>query len=186
MKPTPKIFLALGLVALMAACSPALKVTSDYDQNVNFSQYKTFNFYNLKTSGSVSQLNAERIANAIRAELSAKGLKEVNSNPDLMVNAVTLVKEKQQVNATTNYYGYGGLYRPYGYWGGMGMGSGYTTVSTYNYKDGSLTIDIVDTKTNKMVWQGIGNKEIDKSPKDPDAAINEAVKAILAKFPPGK
>lgn len=186
MKPTPKTFLALGLVLLLGACSPAMRVTSDFDQNVNFSQYKTFNFYNLKTSGSVSQLNAERIADAIRAELVAKGMQEVNSNPDLMVNAVTIVKEKQQVSATTNYYGYGGLYRPYGYWGGMGMGSGYTTVNTYDYKDGSLTIDIVDAKTNKMVWQGTGNKEIDKSPKDPDAAIKEGVKGILANFPPKK
>ena len=35
-----------------------------------------------------------------------------------------------------------------------------------------------------MVWQGTGNAEIDKAPKDPDAAIKAAVTKILADFPP--
>jgi hypothetical protein len=171
--------------ALFTACESTLKVTSDYDKSVNFSGYKTFNFYNLKTSGSVSQLNAERIANAIRRELTKKGLTETSNNPDLMVNAVTILKDKKEVTATTNYYGYGGAYRPYGYYGGAGA-SGYTTVSTYEYKDGSLIIDIVDAKTNKVVWEGIGNKDIDKAPKNPEEAINNAVTSILAGYPPAK
>ena len=45
---------------------------------------------------------------------------------------------------------------------------------------------MVDTKTTKMVWQGIGNKEIDKASKDPDSAIKAAVTRILASFPPAK
>ena len=113
-----------------------------------------------------------------------KGFTETSNNPDLMLNAVTILKDKQSVTATTNYYGYGGLYRPYGYYGGMGMASN-TTVKTYNYKDGSLVIDIVDNATQKMIWQGTGNKDIDKKPKDTEAAIAEAVSKIMASFPPG-
>src|SRR6187399_328936 len=170
--------------ALLTACESTLKVTHDYDKSVNFSGYKTYGFYDFKTSGSVSQLNADRIINAIKAELSRKGLKETGSNPDLLVNAMTILKDKQEVTATTNYYGYGGAYRPYGYYGGAGA-SGYTTYNTYEYKDGSLIIDIVDTKTNKMIWEGIGNKDIDHAPKNPEEAINKAVAAIMANFPPG-
>jgi hypothetical protein len=113
-----------------------------------------------------------------------KGLKETGSNPDLMVNAMTILKDKQEVTATTNYYGYGGAYRPYGYYGGAGA-SGYTTYNTYEYKDGSLIIDIVDAKTNKMIWEGVGNKDIDKAPKNPEEAIAKAVASIMANFPPG-
>jgi hypothetical protein len=61
-----------------------------------------------------------------------------------------------------------------------------TSVATYHYKDGSLTIEMVDTKTTKMVWQGIGNKEIDRVSKDPDAAIKNGVTKIMASFPPSK
>jgi hypothetical protein len=164
------------------SCSSTLKVTNDFDRNANFSSYKTFSVYSVKTTGSVSQLNAERIVNDIKDDLSAKGFKYVESNGDLTINAITILKDKQSVSTSTNYYGYGGLYRPYGYYGSMGN----TSVTTYTYKDGSLTIEMVDTKTTKMVWQGIGNKEIDKVSKDPDAAIKAAVTKILASFPPAK
>lgn len=178
-----KYALAMAVFLFAASCGPTLKVSTDYDKNAVFSNYKTFSVYNLKTTGSVSQLNADRIVNAIKAELTSKGFQEAGSNADLIINAVTVLKDKQSVSSSTNYYGYGGIYRPYSYWGG-GMGVGSTTVSTYNYKDGSLVIDIVDNKTQKMVWQGTGNSEIDKAPKDPDAAIKAAVTKILANFPP--
>jgi hypothetical protein len=87
------------------------------------------------------------------------------------------------VTEITNFYGYGGAYRPYG-WNG-GMASANTTYNVQEYKDGSLIIDIVDSKTKKLVWEGIGNKEIDKPLKDPDKLISTAVASILAGFPPG-
>ena len=188
MSISKSIFSIIGFLTILminVSCSSSLKVTTDYDKSVNFSNFKTFSIYNIKTKGSVSQLNADRIANAIRNEMTKKGFTEVGTDADLMVNAVTILKDKQSVSATTNYYGYGGMYRPYGYYGGMGMGMASTSVNTYNYKDGSLIIDIVDNKSQKMIWEGTGNKEIDKMPKDPDAAISAAVTQIMAGFPPG-
>ena len=185
MKTIKSISCILFCATLLMACSSSLKVKSDYDKTANFSGYKTFSVYNLRTEGSVSQLNADRIVNAIRADMIKKGFAETNNNPDLMINALTILKDKQSTSTTTNYYGYGGgLYRPYGYWG-SGMATGYTTVSTYNYKDGSLVIDIVDAKTNKMIWQGTGNKDIERTPKNMDEAIGNAVTSIMANFPPG-
>lgn len=178
--------IAMGLIIAVCAvsCSPALKVTNDYDKAADFKSYKSFSFINIKTSGSVSQLNADRIVNAIKDEMIRKGFIYSESNPDLHVNAITILKDKQTISASTNYYGYGGAYRPYGYYGG-GMASGSTTVSTYEYKDGSIAVEMVDVKSAKMVWQGIGNKEIDKPSSDPDAAIKEAIGSIMATFPPG-
>lgn len=173
------------IIQVVPSCSPTVHVTSDYDRNAGFAKYKTFGLYDIKSkNGQVSDLNVERITNAIRGEMMAKGFSESNNSPDLMVNAITMLKDKQSVTANTNYYGYGGIYRPYGYWGG-GMLSGTTTYNTYNYKDGSLMIDIVDTKSGKMVWQGTGNADIDKAPDKPDEFIQGAVKKILGTFPPG-
>ncbi len=172
------------LIILINGCAPTVKVTTDYDKAANFSNYKTFRVYNLKQQGSVSELNADRIINAIKAEMTKKGFTEVADNADLMVNAVTILKDKRQVTANSNYYGYGGAYRPYGYYGG-GMATGTTTYSTYDYKDGSLMIDVVDNKTQKLVWQGTGNAEIDKQPKNPDEFISTTVAKILTGFPPG-
>jgi hypothetical protein len=36
-----------------------------------------------------------------------------------------------------------------------------------------------------MIWQGTGNKDIDRTPKNIDEAIGNAVTSIMANFPPG-
>ncbi|KAF2083040.1 MULTISPECIES: DUF4136 domain-containing protein [Flavobacterium] len=173
-------------LGLFYSCSPTVKVTTDYDHSANFSEYKTFAVYDLKAQqGQVNQLNVDRVAKAIRNEMLAKGFTE-SSNPDLKVNAVSILKNKTSVSANTDFYGYGGMYRPYGYWGGGAMmGGANTTFNTYDYVDGSLVIDIVSTKTDKLVWQGIGNAEIDSRPDNPEQFINDAIKKILTGFPPG-
>jgi hypothetical protein len=175
-----------AILFLVSSCSSPLKVTSDYDKAVNFANYKTFSVYNLKVKGSVSQLNADRIVNAIHNEMIKKGFTPASdsASADLLVNAVTILKDKQQISANTNYYGYGGMYRPYGYYGGMGM-SGNTTVTTYEYKEGTFIIDVVDNKTQKMIWEGVGSKDIDSKPKNPEEVINNGVNKIMADFPPG-
>ena len=134
------------LLGLVYSCSPSVKVTTDYDHSANFGEYKTFAFYDLKAQeGQINQLNVDRITKAIRSELINKGFTETTTNPDLKVNAITILKNKTSVSANTDFYGYGGMYRPYGYWGGGGamMGNANTTFNSYDYVDGSLIIDIV-------------------------------------------
>ncbi|WP_343589714.1 DUF4136 domain-containing protein [Flavobacterium sp.] len=185
-KRTSLRIIPILFLGLFYSCSPTVKVTTDYDHAANFSEYKTFAVYDLKAQqGQVNQLNVDRVAKAIRNEMLAKGFTE-SSNPDLKVNAVSILKNKTQVTADSNFYGYGGMYRPYGYWGGGAMmGGGTTTFNSYDYVDGSLIIDIVSAKTDKLVWQGIGNAEIDSKPDNPEQFINDAIKKILADFPPG-
>lgn len=167
------------------SCSPSLKVTSDYDKNVGFQQYKTFALNTTDASKqSISQLNQERIMNSVKAEMVKKGFTENTSSPDLLVHAVTVLQDKKSLSSNTDYYGYGGIYRPWAWGGGLGV-TGYTTYNVQDYKDGSQIIDIADTKTQKLVWEGIGNAEIDKPLKDPDTEIAAAVTKILSKFPPG-
>lgn len=177
------IFIGLGLWFLLQAnygCAPSVKVNVDYDRAADFSTYKTFTMVDIAAKGEVSQLNAGRIQHAIKENMVSKGFTEAGAAAaDLLVNAMTVLKSKTAVTANTDYYGYGGIYRPYGYWGG-----GATTFSTYKYIDGSLIIDVVNNKTKKLLWQGIGNSEIDSKPKDPDQFIQYAVKKIMDDFPP--
>jgi hypothetical protein len=173
-------FLVLAAM-IFHSCKPALKVSTDYDRGVDFSSYKTFSMYDLKTKGNVNQLNRDRIVKYIKLEMIKKGFRETNNNPDLMINVVTILKDRRSYTANTNYYGYGGVYRPYRYWAVPVAGS--TTVTTYDYKDGSIVIDIVDANTKKMIWEGVGNAEINKKPKDPDAAISEVVAKVMENFP---
>lgn len=174
----------LFFLSFMAACGSSLQVTSDYDKSVTFTQYKTYSLYKGEKMDAISELNSRRITDAIRNEMSKKGFQETESNPDLLVNVVAILKDRTSVSANTNYYGYGGVYRPY-YWGtGMGMSS-TTSYDVYNYKEGSLIVDVVEASSKRLIWQGVGNKEIDTKVKDPDTRIKEAVATIMKSFPPG-
>lgn len=168
---------------LMTSCGSTLSVTNDFDKSVDFSKYKTFSFYHLKTTGEISQLNADRIVKAIILEMKGKGYVESKDNPDLLINAVTVLQEKEATTvSSTNYYGYGGFYRPYGYGYGYPMGNS-TSVNTYNYKDGTLMVDILDAKTDKLIWEGTGTSEITSKINDPEKAIGYAISKILASYP---
>lgn len=130
-----KIFLTTTLIFLITgifSCEPALKVTSDYDKNVNFQRYKTFSMYEVeKMSDAISQFNKDRIVNSIRNEMKNKGYTENDSNPDLFINPVAILADKVAVSASTNYYGFGGIYRPYG-WGAGTIATNYN-VQHYNW-----------------------------------------------------
>lgn len=178
-----RLLVSIFAVAIVFSCN-TLKVTSDYDRAANFSQYKTFMIDSLKTSAAVSQLNQDRLINAVRASLIQKGLTENQTDPDLLVSIATILKNKQSVSSNTDFYGYGGAYRPWVWGGGMGV-TGYTTYNVQDYTDGSLIINIADAKTKNLIWEGIGNKEIDSPLKDPDTQIPAAVTSIMKNFPPG-
>lgn len=181
----------LVLSFFLNSCGTSLKVSTDYDKTIDFKKYKTFSVYDLKQTGSVNPANADRIVNALKKQMKEKGFIEDTQNPDLHINAVTILTSKEAVAmdaAPTNYYGYGGVYRPYGYYG-AGYGYGYaenpsTRENEYDYKQGTLMIDLIDSKTQKMVWQGVGNSEIDTKPVNADELINYAVGAIMVSFPP--
>jgi hypothetical protein len=179
--------LILGIVAV--GCGSAIKVSADYDKTIDFKKYTTFSVYDLKQTGSVNPANADRIVNAIKKQMTEKGFIEDTQNPDLHINAVSILtrKEAVAVNAPpTNFYGYGGVYRPYGFFmlGNGFMGSDTTSFNQYDFKQGTLMIDIVDAKVQKVVWQGVGNSEIDTKPVNADELINYAVGAIMVSFPP--
>jgi len=175
----------LLLTAYLISCGPSLKVTDDYDKSVNFDKYKTFALFNSDSiHDAISPLNQQRILNSVKSEMAKKGFRENTDTPDVLVNVTAILQNRVAVSSTTDYYGYGGTYRPY-YWGG-GMGSSTTNYNVQHYKDGSLIIDVIDASSKKLIWQGIGNKEIDKPAKDPDAAISKAVASIMESFPPGK
>jgi hypothetical protein len=177
LKTTLQLFI---VTVLLVSCSSTIKVGTDYDKAVDFTKYKSFSLYKLKVTDNVSQLNQERITKAVKAELIKKGFVLNDEHPDMLVNTTAILEDRKSVSANT--YGYGGYYRPYGWGGGMST----TSFDVYEYKNGSLIIDIIDAANQKLIWQGTGNKDIDSPSKDPDAAITHAVSKILYTFPPTK
>lgn len=166
-------FLPLVFLFIFASCA-SVRVASDFDKEVDFNQYQTFAFYKPGIDkAQISDLDKRRILRAIESNLSQKGMSK-SENPDVIVSIFT--KEKERVDVYNNYYGYGWYWNPWYYYQGN---------SVQRATEGTLFIDLIDAKTNNLVWQGMGTADLRlSSPEAKEKRINEIVREILAKYPP--
>jgi hypothetical protein len=80
-------------------------------------------------------------------------------------------------------YGYYGGFYGYGPGWGWGMGHATTTFNTYDYKVGTLVVDVFDAKEKKLIWEGIGQGTINDNLKKRDENIPKAVAEIMKEYP---
>jgi hypothetical protein len=57
------------------------------------------------------------------------------------------------------------------------------TTETYEYPAGTIVVDVVNAKSDSLVWRGIGVSEIPNDPKDYARAVQSTVNKIVAQFP---
>lgn len=180
-------FLVLPMLAvfMLSSCS-SIQVLSDYDQQADFNGYKSYAFYKTGIDKAhISDLDKKRILRAIEAEMQSRGFVK-SDNPDILVSIFT--KEQERVDIYNNNFGWGGAwgwgYNPYAWGPGWGWGRGGNSVSTRT--QGSLYIDLIDTKSKELVWQGKGEgtlantNNIEKK----EQRIKEFVSQILEQYPP--
>ena len=173
---------ATALVAFSLACA-STRVTHDYDVNADFSSFATFAWMPQpqEMAGDArvdNPLIAERVRSAIERTLTSKGYRPTSeTTPDFFVGYYLSLEQKLDVYTIDNYYGRG----RYGRWGAASF---ETHVNQYD--EGTLVIDIVDAEAGRLVWRGSGSRRISKSPTPQKSTqrVNEAVEAILARFPP--
>ena len=168
------LFLAVG----MSSCS-TVKVASDYDQKVDFNQYKSFAFFKPGIDkAEISDLDKKRILRAIEEEMMSKGFTK-SEEPDLLVSIFTKTKENINIYQDNRFgYGYGWGWDPW-YWG-----SGYNTVNTTS--EGTLYIDLIDSEGKELIWQGMGTAALAKEVNKKQERISEIVEKIFEKYPPGQ
>ena len=180
---------ATGILLILNACS-GLKVISDVDPTVEWSQYTTFEYYGwAKESDKVlTRFDRERIENAFGQEFDKRGLKYVENDGDMIVVLFIVVEQKKETVARSSSMGgyYGGFYGygpGYGWGPGWGGGMSTTQIDEYDYEVGTLVIDVFDAKEEKLIWEGIGTKTVDEDPQTRDKNIPKSVEKIMAKFP---
>jgi hypothetical protein len=176
-----KILAILGL-GLMAACSSTRVSNTESAPDTDFSKYHRFDFYKLTASGdTVTKLFDERVAvlkSAISGELGKRGYTQTSTNPDLFVNIGIQVEEKTQTRQTDwrtdGRYTYVGQ-RNYS-WKSEEIVTGY-------YREGTVTIHLVDAAKNKMVWKGTAKDVVPNKEKNLSDAAVKGMKALFEKYP---
>lgn len=169
-------FLPLFALFVFTSCT-TVRVAADYDKAANFNTYNSFAFYKPGIDkAKISDLDKKRILRAIETELTSKGMIK-SEKPTLLVSIFT--KEKERVDVYNNNFGYGWGWNPWWY------GNSYSNVSRTT--EGSLYIDLIDAKTNELVWQGLGTADLITSSniEKKEERIREIVREILTQYPPG-
>jgi hypothetical protein len=165
------VFVLVGVMSLFAGTLSAQQVKTDYDRSANFGQYKTYSWEQIKTQ---DPLMVDRIKNAVKTTLAAKGFTEVPSEGDLSLVAMETTRDQQTLD--TLYNNFGGGWR----WGGFGE----ATTTTETYKVGTLVVDLFDTKAKTLVWRGSASDTLsNKSEKNIDN-LDKGVEKMFKKFPP--
>lgn len=191
------------LIVMLAGCSTYSKVYSDSDKSVDFTQYKTFAWLPDKADTANTPYNNEIIRNNVRNYfgqcMSDRGYNADLENPDLLMQVVITNAKKERVVTSypSSYY-----YRPY-YYGshyyspyrfgyyynyypsyryGYSGYPGYSTTQKQEYVNGSITLNLIDRKANKLVWSGTAEGDI-YDPSQISSDLHPAVHRILDEYP---
>jgi hypothetical protein len=195
--------LSIAIIVLVGCSTTYNAVSTDYDRAINFSQYKTFAWLPDKADTVNTPYNNEIIRNNIRNYfgqcMSDRGYTFDGESPDILMQlAITNAKKERVITSYPSSYYYrpyyfGSFYYtpyPYGYYYrhypsyGYGYSGfpGYSTTQKQEYINGSITLNFIDRKNNKLVWTGTAEGDIyDASHISHD--LHPAVHSILNEYP---
>jgi hypothetical protein len=182
---------ATAAIALLSGCSSTMTVNYDFDVESDFN-YRTYRWMahatgledGMKRSIPTGGLIDKRIRAAADNALVDVGLTVFEDSPDLRI--IYHIGTQEKIQATSygysyypHYYGWGGYYPYY---------SGYSghRVDVYEYTEGTLVLDLVDARTDQLVWRGYVTDTIEEnpSPERMSSRLNEAFQRMLSNYPP--
>ena len=174
-------FFYFGLILIVySGCIP-VKLDSHYtDPEADFSQYKTFDFYDLSFDSfdkrPPRQESANLLKSSIENELKNRGYK-LEENPDIIINIGAVVSQEVQTreaNIRTDGMRYMGQ-RNYSW--------SADEIEVRRYDVGTVTLDLVDSNKKELIWQAVIEGTIHKKDEKIQKSIEKAVKVAFEKFP---
>ena len=183
-----RTFIFSGSALLLAGCS-SVSVNRDYDSAFDFSAVKTYAWQH-ETQPETgdpkldNDLHNRRVRNAVNATLQGKGLKLVEKDQaDVLV--AYFMDYQQRIESSGGSLSVGMGRSSYGRAGSVGYN---TSGNVSDYNEAQLTIDLINPKSDQMVWRGRGRRRAytGSNPDKVTAIVNDAVTRIFKKYPPKK
>jgi Domain of unknown function (DUF4136) len=153
----------MGVVFLLSSCGTTAHI--EKDDTVNFSKYNTFAWAGKEKDTRAGELLEKNIHTAVNQELAKAGWREVKSRPDILIDYDILVEKsvKESTNPVYSqpYTRY--IYNPYTrryvsvYYPSQFLGYDREEKQV---REGTVTITMIDAKSDNMVWQGWTTNEV--------------------------
>ena len=170
------------LAALLFPCmAAAQKIKSGYDKSADFSSFKTYAWTQQQPSP-IQPLVATVIVADIDHELTARGLRKVDKDPDLLVAYYAGANAQSAfAPADPGHLSTGGIPPPNAT---MWTGSLPAMASPQVVK-GTLVIDLADARRRQLVWRATAEAKInyEKRSKIYDT-VNKVIPKMFEKYPP--
>ena len=172
-----RFLICLFGVILIVSCN-TVKVNYDYDRNVDFSNYTTYNYFSDMETG-LSQLDEKRLRRVLDSTLKIKGYL-LSEEPDFLINILS--DEFRNTPNNVVGVGVGGAGRNVG--GGISLGipvggSGLQRM---------IQFDFVDAKQDALFWQAFSESgyRSNASPSVREERLRAVVNKVFSKYPPEK
>lgn len=169
----------------LSACATGPTVRTDHDPTADFAQYRSWGFYQpiaMEQAGYSSWIS-ERVRADVEKEMAARGYRYEAKGADLLVNFQGVVEDRTMVWSTPRsdvqwFYSY--RHKSY-----VAVPVWYDETQVGKYREGTLTVDLVDGKRNRMVWTGSASAPVSnkQTPERRMASIDQAISGIFAKYP---
>ncbi len=177
------ILVTCGLLLGLAVGCSSFRVTTDFDPQTNFQQLQGYAWLATVRKPSDdprlhNSLVDGRVRAAVDSELASKGYSKTSaSSATFLVTYYLSLQNKIDVQTIYSSYGYG-----HRGWSQSVATDTYVT----EYEEGTLLLDILDSKGGDLLWRGSASARVreSSSPEEREARIRDAVAAILEKFPP--
>jgi len=168
----------LIFIALLAVTVNAQKVKVSSDPACDFSKFKTYAW----DQGTLANpLIKQFIVNAVDKEMIAKGLRKVETDPDLLLTTLTATQSDLTMTNPS--------------WAPAlnSIATGIPASSqAWPVTKGTLVIDMSDARTKNGVWRGTASHTLENGPtgdhirdaKQVEKPINKAVQKMFKNFPP--
>ncbi len=172
---TKTIFLSLTGIFIFSitGCSVYTDIATDYDRSVNFLSYKSFAWLADKDT-SETEFNNQIIRNNTRNYfthcMGERGFKTSVDTPDVFLYLVVTAAKKEKIITSPvssyppNWYYHNPYYYPYpgNYYYRYPYNYNYTILVSrkIEYTEGSITLNIIDRKLNRLVWTGTAKGDL--------------------------
>lgn len=164
----------------VTSCAATMAVSSHVEPGLDFAQYRSYAW------GPADALPTgdprldedpffkDHVQGAVEKQLAVRGFElAASGTSDLLIHYHANITHRIDANRVDRAYGY--------------CHAGDCPADGIDYEAGTLVLDIVDARTNTLIWRGWAQNSVEDMLDDQDRmveTINEAVTRMLLRLPP--